>query len=88
MNSLTPEEYKDRKKVARIGKEYSVEHCDDPLFIPGMGVQVLLHDFNSSGKKETSCVGVFGVIHPEVLKNYDLTYPCSIAELNVDLLME
>ena len=33
------------------------------------------------------CIGVIGVVHPEVLSNYDITYPCSLLELDVEAIM-
>ena len=33
-------------------------------------------------------VGTLGVVHPEVLHNFDVSYPCSIVELDIDALME
>jgi phenylalanyl-tRNA synthetase beta subunit len=31
-------------------------------------------------------VGVFGAVHPNVLENFGITYPCSLVELNVELI--
>jgi len=83
-NSLTVKEISDRKKIARSSAVYTVEHSDDPLFFPGMGVKVLLHRADHSSPLT---IGVFGVVHPDVLSNYEVAYPCSIAELDIDLLM-
>ena len=47
-----------------------------------MGAQVVLE--TPTGHKT---VGVFGVVHPEVLVKYEVDYPCSIVELDIDLLM-
>jgi len=49
-----------------------------------MGVKVLLHRADHSSPLT---IGVFGVVHPDVLSNYEVAYPCSIAELDIDLLM-
>ena len=29
-------------------------------------------------------VGIFGILHPEVLKAFDIVYPCSALELNIE----
>ena len=29
-------------------------------------------------------IGVFGVVHPEVLKAFDIVYPCSALEINIE----
>jgi phenylalanyl-tRNA synthetase beta subunit len=28
-----------------------------------------------------------GVVHPKVLQNFDISYPCSVLEMDVDALM-
>ena len=28
-----------------------------------------------------------GVVHPEVLEKYEISYPCSVCEMDVDALM-
>jgi phenylalanyl-tRNA synthetase beta subunit len=32
-------------------------------------------------------VGVLGVIHPEVLVHFDISYPCSVVELDLEALV-
>lgn len=82
-NSLTADDIGDRKRVGRSGVVYSVEPSEDPCFFPGMGAQVVLHYDDGSRK----VVGVLGVVHPEVLANYDVSYPCSVTEIDVEALM-
>ena len=82
LNSITMDEYNSVKKIARPERIYKVNTCDDPIFFPGMGAQVVLELPN--GPK---IAGIFGVVHPEVLNKYDITYPCSLVELDIDLLM-
>ncbi|KAL6042202.1 phenylalanine--tRNA ligase [Balamuthia mandrillaris] len=54
---------------------YSIQPSEDPSFFQGRRADVLLN-----GKK----VGVFGIVHPVVLKNFDLVYPCSALELELE----
>jgi len=62
------------------GKHYKLVQDDsDPRFFPTRGVSVLLN-----GAK----VGSIGVIHPEVLGNFELKYPVSALELDFDALFE
>jgi phenylalanyl-tRNA synthetase beta chain len=37
--------------------------------------------------KTTTIVGSFGVLHPEVLKAYDIPYPSSVLEIDLEPLM-
>lgn len=85
MNSLTGDAFGDLKRVGRQGVEYYVRPSSDPCCFPGMGAEIVLHYADSS--KEDKVVGTFGVVHPEVLQNFDVTYPCSILEMDVEALM-
>jgi len=61
----------------KSGKEgtYDIAHAEHPQYFPGRCVQILV-----AGKP----VGHFGIVHPEVLKNYGLTLPVSAMEINVE----
>jgi phenylalanyl-tRNA synthetase beta chain len=61
---------------AHLGKEFSLLEIDsDPKFFAKRGANVLLY-----GKK----IGTIGVLHPEVLDNFELKYPVSCLELDFD----
>lgn len=32
-------------------------------------------------------LGMYGVLHPTVLENYDLSYPCSVVEMDIEPLL-
>jgi len=55
---------------------YYIKPSEDPTFFPGRRADVWLGD-----KK----IAVLGVIHPEVLKNYEIPFPCSALEIDVDV---
>lgn len=55
---------------------YTTEaHEGDPAYFPGRQARVLLRGVE---------VGRFGVVHPEVLSNFDVVNPCSALELEVE----
>lgn len=81
-NSLSAEELEERKRVARAGLSYCVRPSEDKLFFPGFAADVVLQ----TGSTE-QVVGSFGVVHPNVLSNFGITYPTSVLELNVELIM-
>ena len=83
-NSLSAEEIKNAKRVAREGLEYSVIPSEDPTYFPGMGAEVVVRDLITG--RETS-IGGMGVVHPDVLANFEVTYPCTVVELNLEALM-
>ena len=85
LNSLTADEISDRKKVARSNVVYFVRSSSDPTYFPSMNAEVVLKTLADGAEK---IVGTLGVVHPEVLHNFDVSYPCSIVELDIDALME
>jgi phenylalanyl-tRNA synthetase beta chain len=58
--------------------EYSVKESADPRFIPGRGADLFV-----GGKK----AGVFGEVHPQVLENWGVAVPASLADIDLDTLL-
>lgn len=64
------------KVSSKMGADYKlVEDCEDPRFLTGRGVSIMLNDKR---------IGSMGVLHPEVLGNFELKYPVSAIEINFD----
>ena len=64
------------KVGAKMLTDYKlIEDSDDSRFFTRRGVSILL-----KGKK----IGSMGVIHPEVLGNFELKYPVSALEIDFD----
>ena len=64
------------KVGSKMQKDYKlVEDTEDVRFFTRRGVSILLN-----GKK----IGSMGVIHPEVLNNFDLKYPVSALEIDFE----
>ncbi|KAI6173870.1 Phenylalanyl-tRNA synthetase beta subunit [Aphelenchoides besseyi] len=59
---------------------YSIKGVDDPTFFPGRSAEISLKRANG----ETVKLGVFGVLHPDVLASYSLSNPCCALEINVE----
>lgn len=86
--SLTKEEIEDRQRVARPHVSYRVQHGDDPMYFPGMGAEVILQTVDpSTNEMIEKKVGIFGVLHPEVLEKFEVGYPASILEMNLEDIM-
>jgi phenylalanyl-tRNA synthetase beta chain len=47
----------------------------DPTFFPGRCASIICNGQN---------IGVFGVLHPTVLLNFELTNPCSVIEIDIE----
>jgi len=60
---------------SKSGVSYSWQPSSHPSYFPGRQATVL------AGGKE---VGIFGVVHPEVLEAFDIPYPVSALELDIE----
>ncbi|XP_015577269.1 phenylalanine--tRNA ligase beta subunit, cytoplasmic [Ricinus communis] len=57
---------------------YYIQCCDAPEFLPGRQASIIY-----KGKH----IGIFGIVHPEVLNNFDIPDPCSFLELDIECLL-
>ncbi|XP_071737837.1 phenylalanine--tRNA ligase beta subunit, cytoplasmic [Rutidosis leptorrhynchoides] len=57
---------------------YYIERSYEPEFFPGRQARIIY-----KGKH----IGTFGIVHPQVLENFDIPDPCSFVELNVESLL-
>ncbi|KAI1311244.1 phenylalanyl-tRNA synthetase [Xylaria venustula] len=64
-------------------KDYFIQEISDSTFFPGRAAGVYL------GKKgeDSRRIGEIGVLHPEVLGNFDIRYPVSVFELNLEVFL-
>lgn len=72
----------DIKLVSMDGTEsgYWIEGHDEPTFFPGRSAIVMYRN----PKGEVIKIGSFGILHPEVLENFEITYPGSAVEINIE----
>ncbi|KAJ0936568.1 putative phenylalanine--tRNA ligase [Helianthus annuus] len=54
---------------------YYIERSDEPEFLSGRQASIIY-----KGKR----IGTFGIVHPQVLENFDIPDPCSFVELNIE----
>ena len=66
-----------RKLGLKWNEDYNLSSADDPAFFPKRQAFV-----NVQGVK----VGIFGIVHPEVLENFSITFPVSAIELDIELI--
>ncbi|XP_057419440.1 phenylalanine--tRNA ligase beta subunit, cytoplasmic-like [Lotus japonicus] len=57
---------------------YYIERSDEPEFLAGRQARIVY-----KGKQ----IGIFCIVHPEVLNNFDILDPCSFVELNIESLL-
>ncbi|KAJ1663367.1 phenylalanine--tRNA ligase subunit beta [Coemansia sp. RSA 1813] len=62
------------------GRHYYLRESENPTYLPGRCASVMYTDKNGV----TTAIGSIGVIHPEVLTNFELDYPVSAFEINIE----
>lgn len=67
------------KVGAAFQKNYFLKPSEDPMFFPKRGADIM---FNSKS------IGSIGVLHPEVLGNFNLKYPVTCFEVDVEDIFE
>ncbi|KAL3899029.1 MAG: hypothetical protein SGCHY_002336, partial [Lobulomycetales sp.] len=67
-------------KSVAVGEDggYYISESQDPTFFPGRRADVFYN---------LKKVGVFGILHPLVLKSYDIHFPASSLEINIEPLL-
>ncbi|KAL8892914.1 MAG: hypothetical protein Q9215_000278 [Flavoplaca cf. flavocitrina] len=61
---------------------YWIEELDDPTFFHGHAAAIHVR---IEGKEQI--VGVFGILHPTVLEKFELRYPVSTLEINIEMFL-
>ncbi|KAL5771815.1 hypothetical protein ACOSP7_011425 [Xanthoceras sorbifolium] len=54
---------------------YYIQRSDEPEFLPGRQASIIY-----KGQR----IGLFGIVHPEVLNNFDIPDPCSFVEIDIE----
>ena len=83
-NSGKGEEEKFR--VAREGCNYTIKESTEGTYFPGRCADVMIRTPTSANDEWTK-IGSFGILHPEVLKNFDILYPASCVEIDLEPLI-
>ena len=62
--------------------QYWIEEVDSPTFYEGHAANIVLQ---IAGKK--AVIGQFGILHPTVLEKFELRYPVSTLEINIEIFL-
>jgi phenylalanyl-tRNA synthetase beta chain len=65
---------------AERGEGYWIEGHDEPTFFPGRSAIVKYRAPNG----KVIQIGSFGILHPEVLAHFEINYPGSAVEINLE----
>jgi len=68
-------EWKEQGKPTRSKNFYYLKPSEDPTFFPGARADVMLNDVK---------IGVMGIVHPNVLANFEIPFPCSAVEIDIE----
>lgn len=67
------------------GRGYWIEEdTENPTFFPGRGAKVF---YRSAPGAEVQKIGSLGVLHPEVMKSFEIPYAASSVEINVEVFL-
>lgn len=74
-------------KVSETGameqEGYWIEETDEPTYFPGRAASVWVR--HRDGKRQS--IGTFGILHPSVLEKFEIPYPVSTLELNLEVFL-
>ncbi|KAI6957649.1 hypothetical protein KC355_g13065, partial [Hortaea werneckii] len=68
----------------KVVQGYWIEEVDDPTYLPGHAAAIYL---KLGGNKDAKKIGQFGILHPTVLKNFELPFPASVLEMDVEVFL-
>jgi phenylalanyl-tRNA synthetase beta chain len=74
----------EKYRVVREDLFYTIQESKDNMYFPGRAADVLVKRGPGAEYKK---VGSFGIIHPAVLKEFDIGYPASCVELDLEQLI-
>lgn len=85
----------EKYRIAREGWFYTIRelteeggHSSVNTYFPGRAAEILLTKPGVNGEiVERKSIGTFGILHPEVLTNFDIQYPTSSLELDLECLL-
>ena len=61
-------------------KKYTIKKSNNPLFFEDRQAEILIQDDIN--------IGIYGIIHPKVLKNFGIKNPVTLCEIDLQLIMD
>ncbi|KAI9488888.1 beta subunit of phenylalanyl-tRNA synthetase [Zychaea mexicana] len=74
------------KLISKTSKElgYWIVESEHATYFPGRSADIHLRYLTEQGERKELVIGSFGVLHPEVLNNFELTHPATVLEFNLE----
>ena len=63
-----------------IKKKYTIKKSDNPIFFEDRQAEIYIQDNVN--------IGIYGIIHPKVLKNFGIKNPVTLCEIDLQLIMD
>ena len=63
-----------------IDKKYTIKKSNNPIFFEDRQAEILIQDNIN--------IGIYGIIHPKVLKNFGIKNPVTLCEIDLQLIMD
>ncbi|KIJ56702.1 hypothetical protein M422DRAFT_22863 [Sphaerobolus stellatus SS14] len=60
---------------------YYISESDDPTFFPGRAANIY---YRAPDSAKDEIIGTLGILHPTVLEKFEIGYPCSALEFNLE----
>lgn len=79
---ITNEDGLEVKNGSPNSLQYWIEELNDPTFFPGHAASI-----HAKIAGNDVVIGSFGILHPTVLEKFELKYPVSVVEFNVDVFL-
>ena len=66
---------------------YYIKPSEEAMYFPNRQAHLFVKGQNVGVSKNIKCVNqIFGIVHPKVLQNFDIKYPVSLAEIDMELI--
>lgn len=74
----------DKSSKAAAGRGYWIEPSDSITFFPGRGARI---HFRAQDGGNVQIIGDMGILHPDVMKNFEIPYVGSSLEINLEVFL-
>lgn len=68
------------KEEKDIKKRYIIQPSKDPTFFDDRQAEIIIQD--------NIKIGIYGIIHPKILKNFNIAYPVTLCEIDLQTVMD
>jgi phenylalanyl-tRNA synthetase beta chain len=82
--AASPAEETSEDSEWKVIDTFSLRPSSHPSYFPGRRADVILH---RAAQKDEVVLGTFGILHPDVLSQFQIPYVCSALEINLEFFL-